>query len=136
VKTLAKPERMEFPRRGLLIDEKLPKKKRAAAGAGASYGDYTSDFASAASSSSSGAAGAGAGEEEEEEADEEGTGGAPGSVLDRRYMIVRRKADTPAAGADYLTSVPCGSCPVSKSCKPGGLVSPETCVYMSHWLQW
>jgi hypothetical protein len=130
---------MEFPRRGLLIDEKLPKKKRGgAAGAGAGYGDYASDFASAASSSSSssGAAGAGGGEEEEEEADEEGTDEAPGSVLDRRYMIVRRKADTPAAGADYLTSVPCGSCPVSKSCKPGGLVSPETCVYMSHWLQW
>ena len=33
-----------------------------------------------------------------------------------------------------LTSVPCGVCPVFDECKPGGLISPETCVYMEEWL--
>ena len=33
-----------------------------------------------------------------------------------------------------LTQTPCGVCPVFKSCKPGGMVSPETCVYMEEWL--
>lgn len=34
-----------------------------------------------------------------------------------------------------LTSVPCGVCPVFSECRPGGLVSPSTCVYYEKWLQ-
>ncbi|KAF2435233.1 RNA polymerase Rpc34 [Tothia fuscella] len=34
-----------------------------------------------------------------------------------------------------LTQTPCGRCPVFKECRPGGIVSPQTCVYMEEWLQ-
>jgi DNA-directed RNA polymerase III subunit RPC6 len=34
-----------------------------------------------------------------------------------------------------LTQSPCGRCPVFKQCRPGGAVSPETCVYMDDWLK-
>jgi len=34
-----------------------------------------------------------------------------------------------------LTHTPCGVCPVFKSCKPGGVVSPETCEYFDAWLE-
>lgn len=43
---------------------------------------------------------------------------------------------TYAPTADTLTTVPCGTCRVRSQCRPGGVVSPETCVYISHWLQW
>lgn len=33
-----------------------------------------------------------------------------------------------------FTSMPCGVCPVFNECKPGGVVSPETCVYFDKWL--
>jgi DNA-directed RNA polymerase III subunit RPC6 len=33
-----------------------------------------------------------------------------------------------------LTQSPCGRCPVFKQCRPGGIVSPESCVYMDDWL--
>lgn len=35
---------------------------------------------------------------------------------------------------DGFTQTPCSRCPVFSSCRPGGLVSPETCVYMEEWL--
>jgi DNA-directed RNA polymerase III subunit RPC6 len=34
-----------------------------------------------------------------------------------------------------LTQSPCGRCPVFKQCRPGGVVSPETCVYLDDWLK-
>ncbi|CAD7701120.1 unnamed protein product [Ostreobium quekettii] len=33
-----------------------------------------------------------------------------------------------------LTSVPCGVCPVFNECRPGGIVSPESCIYYDKWL--
>ncbi|KAE9980297.1 hypothetical protein BLS_008879 [Venturia inaequalis] len=33
-----------------------------------------------------------------------------------------------------FTGTPCGRCEVFASCRPGGVVSPEGCVYMSKWL--
>lgn len=45
----------------------------------------------------------------------------------------RVSAGTPSA--NQLTSVPCGTCPVFKSCVPGGVISPERCVYMAEWLK-
>jgi len=27
----------------------------------------------------------------------------------------------------------CGVCPVFDQCAPGGIISPETCVYFPHW---
>jgi DNA-directed RNA polymerase III subunit RPC6 len=35
---------------------------------------------------------------------------------------------------DDFTQTPCSRCPLFSSCRPGGLVSPETCVYMEEWL--
>ncbi|RYG51266.1 hypothetical protein EON67_03750 [archaeon] len=64
-------------------------------------------------------------------ADEEGDGGDDSTS--RVYMLLPRR---PIAHGDFLTTTPCGSCPVMSSCVPGGVISPETCVYMSHWLQW
>ena len=33
-----------------------------------------------------------------------------------------------------LASVPCGVCPVIHECVDGGPISPETCIYYQHWL--
>jgi len=30
--------------------------------------------------------------------------------------------------------VPCGICTLVEDCMPGGLISPEKCVYMSDWI--
>lgn len=46
------------------------------------------------------------------------------------YRIARV---TPAV--NHLTSTPCGWCPVIKSCEPGGVISPERCLYMTEWLK-
>lgn len=46
------------------------------------------------------------------------------------FRLVR---DTPAV--NHLTSVPCAWCPVYKSCVPGGVISPEKCLYMTEWLK-
>lgn len=41
--------------------------------------------------------------------------------------------DTPSV--NHLTSIPCAWCPVFKSCVPGGVISPEKCLYMTEWLK-
>jgi hypothetical protein len=53
--------------------------------------------------------------------------------LSRKYILLPKR---PIAHVDHLSSVPCGTCPVAAKCTPGGVISPETCIYMSHWLQW
>ena len=35
---------------------------------------------------------------------------------------------------NYLAQTPCGVCPVRRDCRVGGVISPETCVYMDPWL--
>jgi len=44
----------------------------------------------------------------------------------------RHVLSTPAV--NHLAGIPCGSCPLFHDCTPGGVISPETCVYMSGWL--
>jgi DNA-directed RNA polymerase III subunit RPC6 len=39
------------------------------------------------------------------------------------------------APGNALAEVPCGACPVESECRVGGIVSPETCVYMDKWLE-
>jgi len=39
------------------------------------------------------------------------------------------------APGNALAEVPCGSCPVEGECRVGGIVSPESCVYMDKWLE-
>ena len=34
-----------------------------------------------------------------------------------------------------LSYVPCGICTLFEECKPGGLISPEKCVYMTDWIK-
>lgn len=40
----------------------------------------------------------------------------------------------PVSYVNQLSSVPCGSCPLFRDCTPGGVISPQTCVYMTEWL--
>jgi DNA-directed RNA polymerase III subunit RPC6 len=36
--------------------------------------------------------------------------------------------------ADGLLRVPCGGCPVIRDCRPGAVISPSTCLYLTQWL--
>lgn len=63
----------------------------------------------------------------EQEEDGEGVGQEGGE----RY----RPALSSIPSTTPLTSVPCGTCPVSRDCQPGGVISPSTCIYMTQWLQ-
>lgn len=45
------------------------------------------------------------------------------------YKIAR-----PMIKTNYYTDIPCGVCPVIDRCFEGGVISPETCVYMTQWL--
>lgn len=44
------------------------------------------------------------------------------------------KISRPIHPPTYFTDVPCGVCPVFDKCEEGGLISPETCLYMTQWL--
>lgn len=35
----------------------------------------------------------------------------------------------------YYTQTPCAACPVFEHCRPGGIISPESCEYMDEWLK-
>lgn len=35
---------------------------------------------------------------------------------------------------NHYTSMPCGMCPLVSQCCEGGVISPSTCEYMTHWL--
>jgi len=62
-------------------------------------------------------------DEDEEDEGEEGAAGRP-------YVVVR-----PSLSVDHLSEIPCGPCPVQAQCEPGGVISPETCVYFTKWLE-
>ena len=64
--------------------------------------------------------------DDEDDEDDEGEDGSAG----RPYMIV-----PPSLSVDHLSEVPCGACTVQAQCEPGGVVSPETCVYFAKWLE-
>ena len=83
-------------------------------------------------------------DDDDDDAEESGSGSSegPGSVTsndsgageglhdpDRRYVLLQRQVNESAA-----TSFPCGLCPVARTCAPGGIVAPETCVYFTQWL--
>lgn len=59
-------------------------------------------------------------------------GGADGAVSEG-VEYYRRILVTPAV--NHLASLPCGPCPVFRDCRPGGVISPTTCVYMDSWLK-
>lgn len=41
----------------------------------------------------------------------------------------------PTPAVNNLAALPCGSCPVFHDCRPDGVISPQTCVYMNSWLK-
>mmetsp|Transcript_12258 Transcript_12258/g.18570 ORF Transcript_12258/g.18570 Transcript_12258/m.18570 type:complete len:293 (+) Transcript_12258:48-926(+) len=45
------------------------------------------------------------------------------------------KVSAPIHPPNHYTAVPCGVCPVYEQCHDGGVISPQSCVYMSQWLQ-
>uniref|UniRef100_T2M5M4 DNA-directed RNA polymerase III subunit RPC6 n=1 Tax=Hydra vulgaris TaxID=6087 RepID=T2M5M4_HYDVU len=52
-----------------------------------------------------------------------------GVIQKKLYRAVK-----PLLPVTGLMRIPCGVCPVVKNCYPGGLVSPQTCVYIKEWL--
>lgn len=61
---------------------------------------------------------------------EETMGGATYSSETVCYRVAKSRIPETSA----LTNIPCGICPVLHECSPGGLISPETCVYFNDWL--
>ena len=53
-----------------------------------------------------------------------------GKDVHAKYYKVSAEVDVP----NYLTSAPCGVCPVSSQCTENGAISPSTCEYMKLWL--
>jgi DNA-directed RNA polymerase III subunit RPC6 len=51
-----------------------------------------------------------------------------------RLAVLDDEGDGLAPGG-ALGEVPCGACPVEGECRVGGIVSPESCVYMDKWLE-
>ncbi|KAI8903341.1 RNA polymerase Rpc34 [Gorgonomyces haynaldii] len=47
-----------------------------------------------------------------------------------------RTIPEPVDVGNAFVSNPCGICPVFSFCKPGGPVSPESCVYMTEFIKW
>lgn len=84
------------------------------------YGDDAAGLAAASASSSSSSAAS--------------TIGAATSVSGCNNRTRFKVATLPDA-IDGFTSTPCGVCPVSAACTPGGAVSPERCVYIDTWLE-
>lgn len=48
----------------------------------------------------------------------------------RKYRLAK-----PVSTLDFFSATPCGTCPVFEDCYPGGVVSPESCIYISKWLE-
>ncbi|KAJ1456088.1 RNA polymerase Rpc34 [Pelagophyceae sp. CCMP2097] len=46
------------------------------------------------------------------------------------YKVAKQSDDY-----NFLTEVPCGTCPVRKQCHEGGLISPTNCIYFDNWLK-
>jgi len=46
-----------------------------------------------------------------------------------------RSSPTQVTHYDHFTAIPCGVCPVSAHCAPGGVISPEKCVYLDEWFK-
>ncbi len=87
-----------------------------------SDGEEEDAGAGAGASSASSAAAAGS-------SSAEGTTSVSGCTNRTRFKVAR----LPEA-VDAFTSTPCGVCPVFEHCSPGGVVSPEHCVYLDGWL--
>lgn len=45
------------------------------------------------------------------------------------------RSTQPTPARDNLAAIPCGPCPLFHDCTPGGVISPQTCVYMTEWLE-
>lgn len=106
------------------------------AGAGAGSGKLNSSGNKGGSKSKSNKYGCDdddADEEEEEDEDDyelEEEDEADDDTRSKRYYLTKK-----GGGVDNFTGTPCGVCPVMDKCVPGGLVSPETCIYYSTWLE-
>ena len=56
-------------------------------------------------------------------------------VLQRDTRKIHYKVCKEVMAPNYLTSAPCGVCPVAAQCTDGGKISPATCEYMKNWLE-
>lgn len=67
---------------------------------------------------------------EDEDADVEDDEEDDEDQVIRTYSTVKR-----GAMPEGVASAPCGVCPVINSCSPTGVISPNTCLYYSVWLE-
>ena len=55
------------------------------------------------------------------------------NIADEERNVVYRMNRYQLPATSAFTSTPCGVCPVFDECRPGGVVSPESCVYFETW---
>ncbi|GAB4817070.1 hypothetical protein N2152v2_004116 [Parachlorella kessleri] len=55
-------------------------------------------------------------------------------VTDEEDITRYRQALLKTPDSNAFTALPCGVCPVISECEEGGKISPQTCIYYSHWL--
>ena len=55
-------------------------------------------------------------------------------VVDPSATTPSFKPAKPIHRFNHFSSMPCGRCPVASDCRDGGIISPQTCVYMQQWL--
>ena len=60
--------------------------------------------------------------------------GAVVALEKKNVQLQYYKVSSPIYVPNYLTSAPCGVCPVSTHCTENGAISPSTCEYMNIWL--
>lgn len=55
-------------------------------------------------------------------------------ILRKNPTLTYYKVSRPLNPPNFLTDMPCGICPVMSQCSEGGIISPRTCEYLTHWL--
>jgi len=49
--------------------------------------------------------------------------------------LFRASRDAGCEMDGFLTEFPCGMCPLMDRCSENGIISPQTCVYFTKWLE-
>jgi len=57
-----------------------------------------------------------------------------GSFYTARNWATTHIEKQPKNGTNGYVQIPCAFCPVASDCRPKGLISPATCVYLNEWL--
>eukprot|EP00743_Colponemidia_sp_Colp-15_P002428 GILK01002632.1.p1 GENE.GILK01002632.1~~GILK01002632.1.p1 ORF type:complete len:289 (-),score=49.54 GILK01002632.1:117-956(-) len=58
----------------------------------------------------------------------------PRGIYDAKGPVLCFRISRWSTSLNQLTTMPCGVCPVFRECSEDGIISPQTCVYYSQWL--